>query len=107
MAEFVKVANTSDLAPGQVKLVEVGERWVALFNVGGQFYAIEDRCTHDDGPLAEGMLDGHVIMCPRHGATFDVRTGAALTFPAVTPVPAHEVKIEGDAVLVSTQRKRK
>ncbi len=76
------------------------DRLVALFNVGGQFFAIDDVCTHDGGPLAEGMLENHTIACPRHGAKFDIRTGQALTMPATQPTASHEVKVVGDEVLV-------
>lgn len=103
MAEFVKVADKDELAPGERKVVEVDGTWVALFNLDGELHAIADICTHDDGPLAEGPLHGHVIECPRHGATFDVRTGEVLSFPAITPVPSYEVKVEGDDVLVSVE----
>jgi 3-phenylpropionate/trans-cinnamate dioxygenase ferredoxin subunit len=100
MPEFVKVAVTSELPPGGKKLLDMDGRAVALFNAGGTFYAIDDVCTHDGGPLAEGELEGCEIECPRHGARFDVRTGAALCMPAVEPVATHEVKIEGDTILV-------
>ena len=103
MPTFVKIAQTTELAPGDRKIVEVDGQWIALFNVDGQYHAIADICTHDDGPLAEGDLHGHVIECPRHGATFDVRTGHVLSFPAITPVPSYEVKIDGDDVLVALE----
>ena len=100
MAEFTRVCRVSDVPdPGQTVL-EVGDRLVALFHVGGEFWAIDDVCTHDGGPLAEGELDGHTITCPRHGARFDIRTGAALTMPAVHATACHEVKVEGNEVLV-------
>jgi 3-phenylpropionate/trans-cinnamate dioxygenase ferredoxin subunit len=101
MADFVKVAKTSDLPPGERIVVEVDDLYIAVFSVGGEFYAIEDVCTHDDGPLAEGELDGYEIECPRHGARFDIRTGKVLSFPAVVDVPWFEVKVEGDDVLVA------
>ncbi len=100
MAEFVPVAKVSEIPDPGKKLVEVDDRLVAVFHVGGQFYALDDVCTHDGGPLAEGQLDGYHIICPRHGARFDIRTGEALTMPATEPTTAHEVKIEGDTVLV-------
>jgi 3-phenylpropionate/trans-cinnamate dioxygenase ferredoxin subunit len=68
--------------------------------VDGEFYAIDDVCTHDGGPLGEGELDGEQIECPRHGARFDVRTGKAVTFPAVHPVGTWPVKVEVKDVLV-------
>jgi 3-phenylpropionate/trans-cinnamate dioxygenase ferredoxin subunit len=100
MANFVKVAETGEINPGERRVVEIEGLFIAVFNVGGNYYAIEDVCTHDDGPLAEGELDGFQIECPRHGARFDIRDGKVLSFPAVTPVPRYEVKVEGDDVLV-------
>jgi metal-sulfur cluster biosynthetic enzyme/nitrite reductase/ring-hydroxylating ferredoxin subunit len=100
MSEFVRVAKTSDLSdPGQM-LLEVEDRIVVLFRVGGEFYCLDDVCTHDGGPLSEGHLDDHTIACPRHGAKFDIRTGKALTMPATVDTAAHEVKVEGNDVLV-------
>jgi 3-phenylpropionate/trans-cinnamate dioxygenase ferredoxin component len=100
MPEFKSVAKVSDLSdPGKL-LVEVEERLVALLKVGGRFYAIDDVCTHDGGPLAEGRLEDHTIACPRHGAKFDIRTGQALTMPATQPTAAHEVKVVGEEVFV-------
>ena len=101
MSEFFKVAKVSELPPRGKKLVEVDDIPVALFNVDGEFYAIEDVCTHDGGPLAEGDLEGDEIECPRHGARFNVRTGAVLCMPAVEAVECYEVKVEGDDILVS------
>ena len=101
MSSFVKVTSRRELAPGGKKLTEVGGRPIALFNVDGKFYAIDDVCTHDGGPLAEGQLSGCEIMCPRHGARFDVRTGQALCMPAVEPVAVHATEIRGDDVYVA------
>jgi metal-sulfur cluster biosynthetic enzyme/nitrite reductase/ring-hydroxylating ferredoxin subunit len=100
MAEFVKVADVSEVPDPGKTLVEVDGEMVALFHVDGQWHAIDDVCTHDGGPLADGELRNHTIACPRHGAKFDIRTGAALTMPAVRPTRAHDVKVEGDVVLV-------
>jgi 3-phenylpropionate/trans-cinnamate dioxygenase ferredoxin subunit len=100
MANFVAVATRDEIPPGERKLFEIDGIFFAVFNVDGTYYAIEDVCTHDDGPLVDGDLDGFEIECPRHGARFDIRTGAVLSFPAVTPVPAYPVKVEGDEVLV-------
>jgi 3-phenylpropionate/trans-cinnamate dioxygenase ferredoxin component len=102
MSDFVRVAKVTELAdPGKI-LVEVDERLVVLFHVGGKFYALDDVCTHDGGPLSEGALDatGCTIACPRHGAKFDIRNGAALTMPATQATEAHEVKVIGDEVLI-------
>ncbi len=97
---FVKAANLSDLPPGRAKIVEIGYEDIALCNVGGEIYAIANLCTHDNGPLGEGYLDGEEIECPRHGARFSVRTGEVKVLPAIIPIPTFEVKIEGDEVWV-------
>ncbi|GAB4431645.1 MAG: non-heme iron oxygenase ferredoxin subunit [Anaerolineae bacterium] len=99
MSEFVKVAKTTDLAPGEKMLVEYEYDDVGLFNLDGQFYAISDVCTHDDGPLVEGHMEGDCIVCPRHGARFNVKTGQQ-TMPAFSPVPLYEVKIEGEDIYI-------
>ena len=101
MAEFFKVATIADLPVGGKFLAEIDGRAIALFNVAGGIHAIDDVCTHDGGPLAEGNLQGREIQCPRHGARFDVTTGKALCFPAFEPVAVHNVEIRGDDVLVS------
>ena len=101
MANFVTAAKTSDIEPGTVQVVEVNGARIALCNVDGSFYAIDDVCTHDGGPLDQGELEGDQIECPRHGALFDVKTGRALTLPAVVPVKTYPVQVEGDDVKVS------
>lgn len=100
MSEFIKVAAVSDLPDPGHQLVEVEDRIVALFHVGGQFYCIDDVCTHDGGPLSEGKLAEYAIACPRHGAKFDIRSGKALTMPATEDTVAHEVKVEDGQVFV-------
>lgn len=100
MNQYFKVAEVTELPLGGKKLVEVDGLPVAIFNVDGDFYAIEDVCTHDGGPLAEGELKGDEVECPRHGARFSVRTGEALCMPAVEPIECYKVKIEGDNILV-------
>jgi 3-phenylpropionate/trans-cinnamate dioxygenase ferredoxin component len=94
------VAKLSEIAPGTTRRVVVDSTEVLLCNVGGTIYAIEDVCTHDGGPLDQGELEGEQVVCPRHGATFDVRTGDALTLPAVLPLMTFEVTVEGDDVYV-------
>lgn len=102
MTDFVRVANTSEVPDPSSMLVEVGERLVVLIHAAGNWYALDDVCTHDGGPLSDGPLDAEhkTIACPRHGAKFHIRTGAALTMPATKPTQAHEVKIERDQVFV-------
>jgi 3-phenylpropionate/trans-cinnamate dioxygenase ferredoxin subunit len=102
MSAFVKVASRADLPVGGKKLVEIDGRAIAVFNVDGAFHAIDDICTHDGGPLAEGALIGCEIECPRHGARFDVRTGQALSMPAIEPVAVHAVELRGDDIYVAT-----
>jgi 3-phenylpropionate/trans-cinnamate dioxygenase ferredoxin subunit len=94
------VARKSAIAPGQMTRVMVDGVAVLLCNVDGELYAVEDVCTHDGGALDGGELDGCRIMCPRHGAFFDVTTGRALTLPAVSPLPTFPVRIDGDDVSV-------
>src|SRR5207244_4768169 len=100
MIEFVTVAKTDEIKPGERIIVEVKEHYVAIFNVDGNYYAIEDVCTHDDGPVAEGELRGFVIECPRHGAQFDITTGAVVSMPAIKPVPRYDVKVNGDDIQI-------
>jgi 3-phenylpropionate/trans-cinnamate dioxygenase ferredoxin component len=102
MSDFLPVAKTSEIPDPGKMLVEVGERLVVLIHAAGHFYALDDICTHDGGPLSEGPLDlqENSIACPRHGAKFDIRSGAALTMPATKPTRSHEVKVEGGQVYV-------
>jgi 3-phenylpropionate/trans-cinnamate dioxygenase ferredoxin subunit len=102
MPKFVKVARADEIAPGEKKIVEVDGVLVVVVNLDGHFYAIEDVCTHDGGPLGEGELDGCELICPRHGARFDVRTGEALTLPAFEAAPVYEVRVENGNVLVES-----
>jgi len=100
MNDFIRVASTQEVPDPGKTLVEVDGDMVALFHVDGHFYAIDDVCTHDGGPLADGELREYTIACPRHGAKFDIRSGAALTMPAVRPTRAHDVKVEDESVWV-------
>jgi 3-phenylpropionate/trans-cinnamate dioxygenase ferredoxin subunit len=95
-----KVAKLSEIAPGTTLRVVADSMEMLLCNVGGKIYAIEDVCTHDGGPLDQGELEGECVVCPRHGATFDVRTGDALTLPAVLPLMTFVVSVEGDDIYV-------
>ncbi len=95
MAEFIKVATTGEIAPGQAKLVEAGGSEIALFNVGGSFHAIDNTCTHVGGPLCEGEIDGVEVTCPWHGAVFDVTTGRVLGPPAAESVTRYNVRVNG------------
>lgn len=98
--EFVTVASVEELGNGERLFLEVGGFPIAIFNIAGKYFAIADVCSHDDGPVAEGELNGFEIACPRHGARFDLQTGKALTLPAVVDIPAYPVKIEDGAILI-------
>ena len=100
MSDFVRVAKVSDIPDPGKQIFEVEDRLIVVFHVGGEFYALDDVCTHDGGPLGEGQLDGFCIACPRHGATFDIRDGRALTMPATRATAAHEVKTANGEIFV-------
>ncbi|HEU5317472.1 MAG TPA: non-heme iron oxygenase ferredoxin subunit [Chloroflexota bacterium] len=102
---WLEAGSVAEIPAGRVKLLlyEPDELRIAVCNVDGQFYAIEDVCTHDGGSLDQGDLEGDEIECPRHGARFNVRTGEATLMPAVMPVRTFPIKIDGDRVLVSTE----
>jgi 3-phenylpropionate/trans-cinnamate dioxygenase ferredoxin component len=102
MSDYIPVAKTSDIPDPGKMLAEVEERLIVLIHAAGHYYALDDVCTHDGGPLSEGPVEpeSKTITCPRHGAKFDIRTGAALTMPATKPTKAHDVKIEGEQIFV-------
>ncbi len=104
MAEWADVAAVSEFPPGTHKVVDVNDVMIAVFNVEGTFYAIEDVCTHDGGILTGGPVSGCIITCPRHGATFDIRDGAALTAPAYEPTATFPVRIQDGVVQIKDDR---
>ena len=91
--EFVEIAPVSELPNGERLFLEVEGKAIVIFNIADQLFAIGDICTHDDGPLGDGDLEGFSIVCPRHGGEFDVRTGVATQMPAVVDIPAYPVKV--------------
>ena len=95
-----RIASTSEVPPGEVRVFEVDGHSIALANVAGEYLAIDNLCTHDGGPLGDGTLWDSQVECPRHGARFDLRTGRAVTLPAVRGVQAYRVQVEGDDVQV-------
>jgi len=99
MGTLAKVAETNELNPGQCKVVEVQGKTLALFNVGGTFYVLDNTCLHRGGPLGEGDLDDRVVTCPWHGWRYDVTSGANVNNPAVK-VACFPVKVEGSSVFV-------
>ena len=98
--EFYEIAEKDDLPNGERLFVEIGENYLVIFNIAGDIFAIADLCSHDDGPLGDGEVEGHTIACPRHGARFDLQTGEALTFPAVEAIPAYPVRVRNGSIEV-------
>lgn len=98
--DFVEIAPAAELPNGECLFVDLGEKPIVIFNIAGQLFAIGDVCTHDDGPLGDGTLEGHNIVCPRHGAEFDVRTGQAMQMPAVVDIPAYPVQVRAGNIFV-------
>lgn len=103
MSSWLDVANVEELPPGTRRVVDVDGTAVAVFNLGGEYFAIRDTCTHDGGELANGKLEGEVIICPRHGARFSVRTGAVLGPPAYEDVPTYPVRVMQGKVQVGSE----
>jgi 3-phenylpropionate/trans-cinnamate dioxygenase ferredoxin subunit len=99
-AEIIEVCSLSELPPGATRIVEWEDLEIGVFNCNGEIYALEDRCSHDNGPLAEGELDPEncTVECPRHGSLFDLRTGKPMTLPAYVPVDTFPVVVEDDVI---------
>lgn len=100
MGQLVKVAQVGEIVPGTFKTIEIEGELIAVFNINGEFYAIQDVCTHDGGILTGGTVRGYIIECPRHGAQFDIKTGTVLRMPAVEPIQTYPVKVEGSEIFV-------
>lgn len=100
MSDFIPVAKTHEIPASGKLCLEVEDRFVVLVRVDDDYFCIDDLCTHDGGTLGDGELKGNCLVCPRHGAEFDVRTGDAVTMPATEATVAHEVKVEGDQISV-------
>jgi 3-phenylpropionate/trans-cinnamate dioxygenase ferredoxin subunit len=98
--EFITIGKQSDLEDGKRYFVEIDGTQIVVFKIAGEFFAIGDICSHDDGPLGDGELAGFEIICPRHGARFDIRSGKALSLPAVVDIPAYPVRIESGEVKI-------
>ena len=96
----VTVAKVGEIPVGGVKIVRLDDVPVAVFHLNDGYYAMEDVCTHDGGPVAEGAIIDGAVECPRHGARFDIRTGDVLSPPAIVPVPTYAVIVEGDDIKV-------
>jgi glycine betaine catabolism B len=101
---FVKVANTNEIMPSQMKEVEVDGQKILIANVKGKYYAIGSICTHEGGPLADGTLHDFEVECPWHGSKFDVRTGEVTNPPADEPEPSYEIKVEDNQILIKRKQ---
>jgi 3-phenylpropionate/trans-cinnamate dioxygenase ferredoxin subunit len=102
--EYLEIAPASELPNGERLFVEIEGKPIVIFNIAGQFYSIADVCSHDDGPVGEGDIEGYNITCPRHGAEFDVRTGQVMSMPAVVDIPAYPVKILDGMIQIGIPR---
>ena len=100
MSNWTKVACPKDLPEGKALAVTLGNKRIALFNIHNEYYAIDDECSHAGGSLTEGSLDGMVVTCPWHGATFDVTSGKVLSAPAFDNVGAYRVQVQGDDIQI-------
>ena len=105
MPQVIEVCPLEELGPGEMRLVEWEDVEIGVFNCGGNLYAIEDRCSHDDGPLAEGEFDPEscTVECPRHGSLFDLKTGKPMTLPAYVPVDTFAVIIEDEKIKLEVE----
>ena len=101
MAEFVKVASASAIPPGEITIVEIGDKEIAIANLGGSFVAFQNDCPHRGGPLGEGILEGEVVECPFHAGKFNVRTGEVVSPPPEEPLKTYAVQVEGDDIKVA------
>jgi len=99
-SQRVAVTTQSEIPEGEARVWQIGELYLAICKVAGKIYAVEDRCSHDDGPLGEGTIDGHEIECPRHGARFDIRSGEVCRMPADGPINHFAVTVENGFVFV-------
>jgi len=104
MSDWINVGSVEEIPPGTHKVTEADGVMIAVFNVEGKFYAIEDVCTHDGGILTGGPINGCIITCPRHGATFDIRNGTALTAPAYEPTASFPIRIQDGMVQTKDDR---
>jgi 3-phenylpropionate/trans-cinnamate dioxygenase ferredoxin subunit len=96
--EYIPVGTVGEIKDGERLFIEIDGQPIVILNISGQYYAIADVCSHDDGPVGEGTLEGYEIVCPRHGAHFDVRTGKVLALPAFVDIQSYPVRVNGDQI---------
>ncbi len=102
--EYIAIASVEELKDGERLFIEIDGQPIMVLRLAGQYYAIADKCSHDDGPVGEGALEGFEIICPRHGARFDIRTGRVLALPAFVDIPAYPVRVNGDQIEIGIPR---
>jgi len=98
--EYIPVGSVNELREGQRLFIEIDETPIVILNIAGKYFAVADVCSHDDGPVGEGNIEGFEMICPRHGARFDIRSGRALALPAFVDIPAYPVRMVGDQIEV-------
>jgi 3-phenylpropionate/trans-cinnamate dioxygenase ferredoxin subunit len=103
--EFLEIATAGELPVGERMFIEVEGRSIVIFNLADKLYAIGDVCSHDSGPVGDGEIEEHEIICPRHGARFDIRTGKATSLPAVVDIPSYPVRVVGDMIEIGLPKR--
>ena len=102
--DFYEIAPVDELPNGERLFVELGDTPIAIFNIADNFYAIRDQCSHENLEIGDGDVDGYALICPHHGARFDLRTGEALTLPAVESVPVYPVRVRDGMIELGISR---
>lgn len=103
MEDYKKAASLGDLNDGEAKKIEIGNKKIALFKIKGGYFATDDACTHEKASISEGEIDGDIVTCPHHGARFDIKTGQALSLPAMFPLKTYQVKIDGNDIKIAIE----
>lgn len=102
--DYLEIAPVSELPNGERMFVDIGDTPIVIFNIAGGLFAIGDVCTHDDGPLGDGDVEGFNVVCPRHGAEFDVRTGKVMSMPAVVDIPAYPIQVRDGTIFLGVPK---
>ena len=100
MENYKRIASVNDLNDGEAKKIEIDDKAIALFRIDGEYFATDDTCTHEKASLSEGEIDNETVTCPHHGARFNIKTGQAMTLPAMFPVKTYQIKIDGNDIMI-------
>ncbi|MGR3178664.1 MAG: non-heme iron oxygenase ferredoxin subunit [Candidatus Anammoxibacter sp.] len=103
MEDYKKIANVNDLNDGEAKKIEFDGKAIALFKIDGNYFATDDTCTHEKASISEGEIDGDIVSCPHHGARFDIKTGQALSLPAMFPLKTYQIKVDGNDIKIALE----